>query len=327
MPPLLQISDLSVEFQTPSGPVRALHGVDLQVDAGDSIGLVGESGSGKSLTCLSILGLAGPGARTRGAVWYDGQDLLSRTPGELERIRGREISMIFQDPACALNPVMSIGDQVAEAVWLNRDGIRRAGRGRVRAEAVRLLDEVGIPQPERRYSSYPHELSGGQTQRVMIAMMLAGEPRLLIADEPTTALDVTIQAQILALLTGLCRRRRMALILVTHDLGVVAQSCGRVAVLYGGRIVETGPTRSVFPAPQHPYTAGLIRSRPHGTCATEDLFVIDGAGPAVGGTALAGCAFEPRCHHSLPACRQSWPRLAAAAGGRVACFNPVERPL
>lgn len=322
MSPLLQVSDLAVEFESPEGPVRVLRGVDLVLRPGEILGLVGESGSGKSVTCLSLLRLAGPQARISGRVLYDGRDLLTLDAGEIEGLRGREISMIFQDPAAALNPVVTVGRQVEEAVRLNRPEIGASGRGALRAEAIRLLQEVGIPRPEIRYGRYPHELSGGQNQRVMIAMMLAGSPRLLIADEPTTALDVTIQAQILALLVALSRSRGTALVLITHDLGVVAQTCQRVAVMYGGRIVEAGPVTDVFATPQHPYTAGLLQSRPRFDQEGGALRAIEGTVPGPGQMPL-GCAFAPRCPQALGACRKEVPKLCASDSHSYACFNPV----
>ena len=322
MPALLQITDLRVDFDAPGGSVRVVNGVDLEIKAGEILGLVGESGSGKSVSCLSVLRLAGPRSRTAGKILYDGEDLVAADDGKLERLRGREISMIFQDPASSLNPVVTIGQQVGEAVRLNRPELRNADPKAIRTEVLRLLREVGIAQPEDRYGHYPHELSGGQNQRVMIAMMLAGAPRLLIADEPTTALDVTIQAQILSLLVELSRQRQMALILVTHDLGVVAQTCQRVAVMYCGSIVEVGPVASIFAEPRHPYTFGLLQSRPRVDHDGADLPVIEGAVPDPG-ERQSGCAFAPRCSRRVPVCDEQSPHLGEAVAHRYACFNPV----
>ena len=253
-PPLVRIAGLSVAFDGQP----ALRGVDLEVRRGEAVGLVGESGCGKSVTWLAALGLLPGTTRVSGSVRLGGEELLGAPLARLDRVRGRRVAMIFQDPASSLNPVHRIGKQVAEALRLHR-GLAGAA---VRAEAKRLLDQVGIPDAARRLDAFPHELSGGQNQRVMIAMALAGRPELLVADEPTTALDVTIQAQILELLQSLRRDTGMALVLITHDLGVVAETCGRVCVMYAGRMVEEAPAERLFSRPAHPYTQGLLAALP-----------------------------------------------------------------
>ncbi len=314
---LLSIENLTVSFDTPHGAAHAVRGIDLAVAPGEILGLVGESGSGKSALFLATLGLAGPRARVRGSALFDGTDLVGLSDRVLSRIRGRRVSMVFQDPASSLNPVMTIGRQLDEAIRLNRQNPGRPGS----AAARDLLAEVGIPDPGRRLRSYPHELSGGQNQRVMIAMMLAGNPDLLIADEPNTALDVTVQAQILDLLKRISRARGMSIVLISHDLGVVAQICDTVAVMYAGRIVESGPVMDVFDAPRHPYTAGLMASRP-GTAPAGRLMPIGGVVPSPF-EQPAGCAFAPRCPRRRAACT-AMPPTPVAGGHWWRCFNPVE---
>ena len=244
MAPILEVSGLEVAFRNGSQEVKVLHGVDLNVEEGEILGLVGESGSGKSLTCLAVMRLLGQNGRAGGRIRFRGTDILGLSEEDMPKVRGRRIAMIFQDPTGTLNPVKSIGRQIMEVFHTNGHGRRKDGK--IRDRAARLLSEVGIPDPHQRLKEYPHQLSGGQNQRVMIAMMPAGNPDLLIADEPTTALDVTIQSQILWLLKRLRDQRAMAIILVTHDLGVVAETCDRMAVMYCGRIVETGPVKEVF---------------------------------------------------------------------------------
>lgn len=300
--PLIAIAGLTVDFDTGRRVVRALHGVDLAVARGEAVGLVGESGSGKSVTWLAALGLLGPRARIGGSARLDGVELVGAPVRLLETVRGRRIAMIFQDPSSSLNPVHRIGRQIGEALALHRGLAGPAAR----AEAVRLLDRVGIPAAARRLDDYPHQLSGGQNQRVMIAMALAGEPDLLVADEPTTALDATIQAQILKLLGDLRRDSDMALVLISHDLGVVAENCDRVAVMYAGRFVESGMVEEVMKRPLHPYTQGLMGSTVHAGLRGVRLAAIPGAPPDLA-RLPPGCAFAPRCPHAEDACRAAVP--------------------
>jgi oligopeptide/dipeptide ABC transporter ATP-binding protein len=292
---LLAVEDLRVEIPTPRGVVHAVRGVSFGVRAGETFALVGESGSGKTMTCRAIVRLVHPPGRiTSGRVVFEGRDLVPLPERELERVRGRGMVMVFQDPMTALNPVLSVERQLTEVL---PDG------GARRARAVALLQQVGIPDPERRLDAYPHQLSGGQRQRVMLAIALARQPRLLVADEPTTALDVTIQAQILRLLVGLQRALGMALILVTHDLGVVYQAIDRVAVMYAGQVVELAPTSELFARPRHPYTIGLIASIPS-LDRSRPLAPIPGSPPdlvAVG----RGCPFAPRCGWASEECRRA----------------------
>jgi peptide/nickel transport system ATP-binding protein len=317
---LLTLSGLTVSFDG----VRVLHGIDLTVAKGEALGLVGESGSGKSVTWLAALGLLPAKAVVRGSVRLDGAELVGAAAATLDRVRGGRVAMIFQDPASALNPVLKIGRQLGEALALHR-GLSGSA---IRHEARRLLDLVGIPDAERRLSAYPHEFSGGQNQRVMIAMALAGEPDILVADEPTTALDVTIQAQILDLINTVRREMGMALVLISHDLGVVAETCDRVAVMYAGRIVEEAPTRTLFDAPWHPYARGLLSSLPPLGGPRKRLASIPGVVPDPRDLPAA-CAFAPRCPDAGPACLAAPPRLVALeAGRRLACVNPaVEQPV
>ena len=291
-------------------------------DKGESLGLVGESGCGKSITWLAALGLLPGAAHVSGRVTLDGDDILHAPAPLLDRIRGARIATIFQDPASALNPVHRIGHQVAEAVRLHRP-LRGAA---ARAEALRLLDQVGIPAARARMDAYPHEMSGGQNQRVMIAMALAGQPELLVADEPTTALDVTIQAGILDLLRRLQAETGMALVLISHDLGVVAETCSRVCVMYAGRIVEDAPAEALFANPLHPYTAGLLAALPDITGPRRRLAAIPGAVPEPG-RLPPGCAFAPRCPHAVPACDAAPPALRPASPTRHAACIRVEAPI
>jgi peptide/nickel transport system ATP-binding protein len=339
--PLLQLSDLTVDFDTPTGWVRCLYGVDLEVYPGEILGLVGESGSGKSVTCMAVMQLLGPRALIRGNVRYSKQDLLGLDEKGLTRMRGREIAMIFQDPMSSLNPVHTIGRQVLESITHNTgapvlnpadtignqveeavvDQLGLTGQD-ARGEARRLLTHVGIPDPKQRLKEYPHQMSGGMSQRAMIAMALAGRPRLLIADEPTTALDVTIQAQILELIRGLRKEMGMSIILITHDLAVVAETCDRMAVMYCGRISEKGPVKSIFADPRHPYTRGLLASLPRIDRRTDKLHPMRGSVPAPH-EMPQGCAFEPRCPVSVEDCKLNQPSLVTGTGGHsIACFNP-----
>jgi peptide/nickel transport system ATP-binding protein len=309
---LVSIRDLRVAF----AGVPALRGVDLDIAAGESLGLVGESGCGKSVTWLAALGLL-TGATATGSVILTGAELLGAPAAALERVRGGRIAMIFQDPSSALNPVLSIGRQIAEALRLHR-GLAGAA---ARAESRRLLDVVGMPDAGGRLDAFAHELSGGQNQRAMIAMALAGEPDLLIADEPTTALDATIQAQILDLLRRLQAERGMALVLISHDLAVVGDLCRRVAVMYGGRIVEEAPAASLFARPAHPYTAGLLAAMPELDGPRRRLAAIPGGVPEPGDFP-SGCAFAPRCPRAGPDCVAGVPPpRSLEPGHRAACLR------
>jgi len=301
---LLEVTNLQTHFPTRAGLVRAVDGISFSVDAGELLGLVGESGCGKSITALSIMRLiAPPGKIVSGEVLFDGKNLLKLSDSEMRQIRGDDIAMIFQDPMTSLNPVFTVGEQIAEALRLHRNLSRKDAR----AAAIGAMREVSIPDPARRVDDYPHQLSGGMRQRVMIAMALACDPKLLIADEPTTALDVTIQAQILELLDELRRSRELAVLLITHDLGVVAEVSDRVAVMYTGRIVEEAPVEELFARPRHPYTEGLLRSVPKLTiehvAKKQRLETIEGTVPSP--TNLpSGCHFAPRCPHRMPRCTE-----------------------
>ncbi len=289
--PLLEVKGLHTSFYTRDGIVRAVDGIDFAVDRGEIMGLVGESGCGKSVTSLSIMRLvASPGRIEEGEILFDGRDLLKLSGDEMRRMRGEQISMIFQQPTSSLNPVWDVGRQIAEVLEIHRNMKRKAARGR----ALELLKMVGIPDPERRLKAHPHEMSGGMAQRVMIAMALACEPDLLIADEPTTALDVTIQAQILDLMRELRDQTGTAIIFITHDLGVVAEMCDRVAVMYAGEIVEQTDVVSLFRHPKHPYTQGLIGSIPVVGQIRDELAVIPGNVPNLVDLPK-GCRFAPRC--------------------------------
>ena len=318
--PLLAIEDLWVEFDTARGQLPAVDGVSLAVGAGETLGLVGESACGKSTACHAVLRLTPPNGRVSGRIMFQGNDLLALDDARLDRVRGRDIAMIFQDPMAALNPVHSVGTQIGETLRLHRAMTGRAGR----EETLRLLDLVGIPDARRRIGEYPHQMSGGMNQRVGIAMALASQPKLLIADEPTTALDVTIQAQILDLLRRLQRETGMGLLLVTHDLGVVAEMADRVAVMYAGRIVEVAPAADLFARPQHPYTRGLIASIPRLEGAIDRLPAIEGNVPSLDDLP-AGCRFAPRCGYAIERCRTGDPRLDARARGQSsACLRAGE---
>ena len=322
---MLRIRDLTVSFGIPPVLLHAVRGVDLEVGNGEILGLVGESGSGKSLTCLSIMRLLDPNAVLKGRIEFKGQDILQLDEPGMTRMRGREIAMIFQDAMGSLNPVQTIGKQIREALRLDpasAGGSASNGR-RTKSEAIRLLREVGIPEPGQRLREYPHQLSGGMNQRALIAMMLAGNPSLLIADEPTTALDVTIQAQILRLLRDLRDQRGMSIILVTHDLGVVAETCDRVAVMYCGRVVETGTVDEVFTAPRHPYTRGLLNSRPRIDREVKTLEPIEGVVPSLAAMP-SGCAFQPRCPRATEECGRTQPGFELdAVGHGYECFHPL----
>jgi oligopeptide/dipeptide ABC transporter ATP-binding protein len=321
--PLLALRGLRVSFATEAGRVPAVRGVDLSVAEGETLALVGESGCGKSVTALSILRLlpTPPGAYDDGVIEFAGEDLLQASEDRIRAVRGNEIAMIFQEPMTSLNPVFRVGEQVAEAIELHQGVTGDA----LRERSIEALRRVGVPAPEQRVEAYPHQLSGGLRQRVMIAMALACSPRLLIADEPTTALDVTIQAQILELMAKLQREMGMAVLLITHDLGVVAETAHRVAVMYAGEIVEEAPVEALFDRPRHPYTAGLLRSRPRLDVAGGRLRPIEGNVP----DALhvpAGCAFHPRCPLATERCRQEDPPLVEQDGRRLACWVTAEQP-
>ena len=319
MGPLLTISDLSVTFATDRGRVQALDGVSLELTAGETLAIVGESGSGKSVTALSILGLLGDsGQVTAGQIEFEGEDLTKVSASRLREIRGNQIAFIFQEPMSSLNPVLTIGTQVAEPIWLHR---KKSWPDAI-AEAGELLAKVAIPDAEHRLKDYPHQFSGGMRQRVMIAMALACQPSLIIADEPTTALDVTVQAQILSLLKNLTKGSGSSLILITHDLGVVARYADKVAVMYGGRIVETASSRDLYKNPQHPYTKGLMASIPKldGDPGSR-LFTIEGQPPDLSNLPT-GCAFHPRCPHAHEACKEGKPLLRnVTPTHKRACFG------
>ncbi len=318
-PPLLEVRGLVTEFRTRAGLLRAVDGVSFSIAAGETLALVGESGCGKSVTAFSLMRLVAdpPGRIAAGEVLFEGRDLLKLPEAELRAVRGDRVAMIFQEPMTSLNPVMTVGEQIVEAIRQHRPVSRREALAR----AVALLEEVRIPDAARRAADYPHRLSGGMRQRVMIAMALACEPRLLIADEPTTALDVTIQAQVLDLIDALKARLGMAVLLITHDLGVVAQHAQRVAVMYAGRIVEQADTGTLFAAPAHPYTEGLLASIPRPGERTARLREIPGMVPSLA-EMPPGCAFAPRCARAMARCAGERPSLEAHGGARVACFAP-----
>ncbi|MCR5869113.1 ABC transporter ATP-binding protein [Aquincola sp. J276] len=321
---LLQVRGLRTWFHTPAGTAKAVDGVDLTLHRGQTLALVGESGSGKSVTAASLLRLvAPPGRIVAGEVLLEGTDVLKLDAAALRRVRGGRIGMVFQDLS-ALNPVQTIGQQIAEAVMLHRPDL---GRRAAWARAVALLAQVRLPRPAEQAQAVPHRLSGGQRQRALIALALAGEPAVLVADEPTTALDVTTQAEILALLAELQRATGMGLLLITHDLGVVAQVADRAAVMYAGRIVEEGPVAELFGAPRHPYTAGLLASVAlEGVAPGTRLPEIGGTVPSL--LALpAGCAFAPRCSRASARCTQAAPLLQRHAGRGLACHEPLPLPV
>jgi oligopeptide/dipeptide ABC transporter ATP-binding protein len=327
---VLEVRDLKTYFYTEDGVVKAVDGVDFYVRAGEVLGLVGESGCGKSVTSFSIMRLVGPpGKIIEGEILFEGRDLLKLSEADMTRMRGDRISMIFQQPQSSLNPVFMVGDQVGEVLQIHKNMSREASWDK----AIELLKLVGIPDTAKKAKAYPHEMSGGQAQRVMIAMGLALNPTLLIADEPTTALDVTIQAQILELLASLRRERRMALLLISHDLGVVSQVCDQVLVMYSGRVVEVAPAESIFRRPAHPYTAGLLQALPSGRWETVRragngsrgrLSAIPGAVPDARAPRPPGCHFAPRCPRAVEACGAQRPPTADLGGGHwVACIRPL----
>jgi oligopeptide/dipeptide ABC transporter ATP-binding protein len=311
--PLLEVTDLRTYFTTDAGVARAVDGVSLQLEAGETLGIVGESGCGKTVMALSILGLipSPPGEIVAGSsIRFNGEELLEVKPARFREIRGNEISMIFQEPMSSLNPVLTVGHQIEEVLRLHRGLKRREAR----AAGVALLAEVGISEPDQRYDGYPHQMSGGMLQRIMIAIALSCEPRLLIADEPTTALDVTIQAQILDLLVSLQQKHGMALLLITHDLGVVAEVCDRVVVMYGGQVVETGTTEEILSHPKHPYTQGLLASLPGIGDRDVRLNPIPGTVPSAVDWP-EGCRFRDRCSFAWERCAESEPDLLPVVAG------------
>ncbi|MCZ8260348.1 MAG: ABC transporter ATP-binding protein [Beijerinckiaceae bacterium] len=318
--PVLAVDNLATHFFTRDGVVKSVDGVSFTVAPGEVLGLVGESGSGKSVTGFSIMGLIDPPGRiVSGSIRLKGEELVGRTEAEMRAVRGRSLAMIFQDPMMTLNPVLRIDTQMMEAVHAHEKVSEKAARDR----AVQALAQVGIPSPEERLSAYPHQFSGGMRQRVAIAIALIHRPALIIADEPTTALDVTIQSQILAEVQKLCAESGTALVWITHDLAVVAGLADRVAVMYAGRIVEQGPVDDVLDRPLHPYTHGLIGSVPGDSLPGKRLMQIPGSTPSLG-RLPPGCAFEPRCSRAAEACRAAAPPLMQDAGGRAyRCINPV----
>ncbi|HEX6548117.1 MAG TPA: ABC transporter ATP-binding protein [Candidatus Dormibacteraeota bacterium] len=321
---LLRVENLRTYFHTRAGVVRAVDGVDLDLQPGRTLGVVGESGCGKSVTALSIMRLIDPPGRVEpgSRVLFEDRDLAQLDEAELRRVRGNAISMIFQEPMTSLNPVYTVGDQIAESVQLHRGGSARAARKR----AIEMLKLVGVPSPERRVDDYPHHMSGGMRQRVMIAMALSCDPKLLIADEPTTALDVTIQAQILELMKDLRDRLGMAIMLITHDLGVVAEMADDVAVMYAGRVVERGPVEAIFNSPQHPYTEALMHSIPVlGMTQADPLKVIRGMVPSPLSWPR-GCRFAARCDYVFDKCRDQEPPLLAAGPQQSACWLCEQGP-
>jgi peptide/nickel transport system ATP-binding protein len=320
---LLEVEDLRVEFVTDDGIVHAVDGISYQIQPGRTLGIVGESGSGKTVGSLTVMGLTrARDTRISGRIMFEGSNLLELPPEQMRRIRGNQIAMVFQDPLSSLHPFYKIGFQLSEAILAHRELSKAAARDR----SIDLLELVGIPDPQRRIAQYPHEFSGGMRQRVMIAMALANEPKLLIADEPTTALDVTVQAQILALIEDLQRRLGMAVIIITHDLGVVAEIADEIAVMYAGRIVEHAATERLFASPEHPYTWGLLKSIPRlDTPRSEELVPIPGRPPSLIHRP-SGCHFHPRCAFAFDEQRRTDPKLEAVPGDpghEAACLLPA----
>jgi dipeptide transport system ATP-binding protein len=316
---LLEIRNLSVDFQTHRGAFRAVEGLDMTLDAGEIVGVVGESGSGKSVSMLAVMGLIPwPGRVTADRLIFAGTDLLGLSARARRRIIGKDIAMIFQEPMTSLNPCFTVGFQIMETLKVHEGGTRAERRRRT----IELLAQVGIPAPETRLSAFPHQMSGGMNQRVMIAMAIACNPRLLIADEPTTALDVTIQAQILDLLVALQRERGMALVLITHDMGVVAETAQRIMVMYASQQVEEQPSQQLFTQPRHPYTAALLEALPERSIGRRRLKTIEGVVPGIADRP-AGCVFNPRCGFTTDRCRAEQPKLAGTDGWLVRCHYPL----
>jgi peptide/nickel transport system ATP-binding protein len=318
-PPLLEVDGLRVEFPTRRGNLLALDDVSFSIAPGEILGVVGESGAGKSLTGAAIIGLLEPPGRiAAGQIRLDGRRIDNLPPSEMRRVRGRQIGAIFQDPLTSLNPLYTIGHQLVQTIRTHLP----MSASQARERAIDLLRQTGIPAPEARIDQYPHQFSGGMRQRVVIALALAAEPRLIVADEPTTALDVSIQAQIIFLLKRLAHEHHAAVMLVTHDMGVIAEACDRVAVMYAGRIVEIGPVQQVIHEPAHPYTRGLMGSIPAMDEDREQLAQIDGTMPRLNAIP-AGCAFHPRCGEVMPRCRRQRPELEEAGATRAACWLHV----
>ncbi|BAL94154.1 ABC transporter ATP-binding protein [Rubrivivax gelatinosus] len=314
--PLLEVRRLSVEFPTRRGTLLALDDISFDIRAGEILGVVGESGAGKSLTGAAIIGLLEPPGRVAGGeIRLEGRRIDNLPHEAMRRLRGRSIGAVFQDPLTSLNPLYTVGRQLVETIRTHLP----VSAEEARARAIRLLEETGIPAARERFEHYPHQFSGGMRQRVVIALALAAEPKLIVADEPTTALDVSIQAQIITLLKRVCREHGAAVMLVTHDMGVIAETCDRVAVMYAGRIAEIGPVAEVIHRARHPYTVGLMGSIPAMDVERERLAQIDGAMPRLGAIP-AGCAFHPRCEHTFARCRSERPELMAAGTTRAACW-------
>ena len=313
---LLEVKNLVVEFPSRHGTLRALDDISFAIAPGEILGIVGESGAGKSLTSAAIIGLLEPPGRiASGQVLLEGQRIDHLNHAQMRPIRGRRIGAIFQDPLTSLNPLYTVGQQLVETIQTHLP----MNAAEARARAISLLQETGISAAEQRMEHYPHQFSGGMRQRVVIALALAGEPKLIVADEPTTALDVSIQAQIIALLKNVCKKHHAAVMLITHDMGVIAETCDRVAVMYAGRIVEVGPVHDVINQPAHPYTAGLMAAIPDIEVDRERLHQIDGAMPRLNASPK-GCAFNPRCTKALERCRQERPELMAADATQAACW-------
>lgn len=315
---LLEVKQLRVSFQTETGTANVVNGIDLTVYPKETLGIVGESGCGKSVTSLAIMGLipTPPGKVQKGEIWFNGRNLLAQKKGALRKIRGNEISMIFQEPMSSLDPAFTIGSQISEAIRFHE----KATAAEVKSRSIELLRLVGIPNPEQRYKEYPHQISGGMRQRVMIAIALACNPKLLIADEPTTALDVTVQAQILELMNDIRERLHTAILLITHDLGVVAEMCNRVVVMYAGEIVEEASTEVLFDRTAHPYTEGLLNSMPKLDGPKSRLTSIEGNVPSPM-EMPTGCRFHPRCSYATEICREAPPQLVEIeVGHKVRCW-------
>ncbi|GAB3129108.1 dipeptide ABC transporter ATP-binding protein [Novispirillum itersonii] len=317
---LLEMENLTVEFGSEKNPFRAVDQVSLTIDKGEVVGIVGESGSGKSVSSLALMGLVSyPGRVNASRLNFDGNDLLAMPQSQRRKITGSDIAMIFQEPMTSLNPCFTVGYQIAEALKVHVGGNRQERRDR----AADLLQQVGIPDPLKRLSAFPHQLSGGMSQRVMIAMAIACNPKLLIADEPTTALDVTIQAQIMDVLLRLQQDRGMALILITHDLAVVSEAAHRVQVMYAGQVVETGKVPDIFNTPRHPYTQALLEALPERSRGKRRLTTIPGVVPGVYDRPK-GCLLAPRCRYADATCRTVRPQVTDVAGARIRCFHPLD---